>query len=103
MRRTILMAIMAVASMLVSGSLSAQQASDKAIRVCREVTDDYAKKIFDARLRKLEYTVKRVSENWIEQVGNNMIHTAKEFPNLSQQEIATAGFSYCIARRPVGL
>ena len=103
MRRTILMALMAVAFVLGSGSLSAQQASDKAMRVCREVTDDYAKKIIDARLRNLEYTVKRASENWIQQVGNHMIQTAKEFPKLTQEEIATAGFTYCIARRPVGL
>lgn len=103
MRKAILIVLLAVTSILELGNVQAQQASEKAIRVCREVTDNYAKKIFDARQRNLEFTVKRTSENWIEQVGNNMIQTAKEFPNLTQQEIATAGFTYCIARRPVGL
>jgi hypothetical protein len=102
MRKHILIVLLSVTSILVSGSVKANEVSDVVRRECRAVADNVAKIIFDARDRGVEYTVNRPSADWGEQVRHFMVHSAKESKKLTQQELATAGFTYCVERRPVG-
>ena len=100
MRKTILMVLLVVTSILVSGSLQAQEVSDLVKRECGAAANYWAEAIFDMKRRNKEFILHRPSENWGEQVRNFMVDSAKKSNSLTQHELYTAGFAYCIERRP---
>lgn len=102
MRKFFLMLLTAVMSIQVPVSLQAQEVSDAVKRECRAAAERWAETIFDMKRRDRELILLRPSENWGEQVRNFMVETAKKSPSLTQHELSTLGFSYCIERRPRG-
>ena len=100
MRKAISIVLLAVASILVPAIMQAQEVSDKVKRECGAAANYWAEAIFDMKRRNKEFILHRPSENWGEQVRNFMVESAKKSNSLTQHELYTAGFAYCIERRP---
>ncbi len=83
----------------------AQAASEEVKRACRNTADRVASMIESARrrgLKDLEQGVTKPSSNWGEQVATYMIQAASRSDSLSQGELASLGYAYCVERRPRG-
>ena len=83
----------------------AQAASEEVKRVCRATTNQVASMIESAKrrgLKDLESGVSKPSDNWGEQVAMYMIQAANRSDSLSQSELASLGYAYCVERRPQG-
>jgi hypothetical protein len=81
----------------------AQAASEEVKRSCRGVSKQIAGMIERARrrgLKDLEEGVSKPSTNWGEQVAIYMIQAASRSDSLSESELASLGYAYCVERRP---
>lgn len=99
-----LAAFAVVAAASVSGEALAQQASEEVKRECRNTANTVARMIENAKrqgLKDLERGVTKPSSNWGEQVAMYMIQSASRSDSLTESELASLGYSYCVARRPV--
>lgn len=93
-----------VVTVLGMGQALAQQASEEVKRECRNTANTVARMIENAKrqgLKDLERGVTKPSSNWGEQVAMYMIQSASRSDSLSESELASLGYSYCVARRPV--
>src|ERR1700693_2718801 len=83
---------------------SAQEVSDTVKQTCRQFADANARVIVAAiRARQDPGTaVRRVANSWLEGVQNHMLLAASKAEHLSESELASIGYSYCVERRPTG-
>ena len=101
----ILVAAAGLVAALGPGTAMAQAASEEVKRVCRATTNQVASMIESAKrrgLKDLESGVTKPSDNWGEQVAMYMIQAANRSDSLSQSELASLGYAYCVERRPRG-
>lgn len=86
----------------------AAQASSKTMAVCKTRTREIARIIFkeprdDASLKRLlRELVSTQTDSWAEGVVNYMVISAIDAPRMTEHEIATLGYAYCLERRPAG-
>lgn len=83
----------------------AQAASEEVKRACRSTTTQVARAIESARrsgMKDLERGVTKPSDNWGEQVAMYMIQAANRSDSLTEGELASLGYAYCVERRPRG-
>lgn len=87
---------------LMAGSAAAQGASENVKRQCRNVSENTARTIVYARNSKVDpaTAVKRVADTWLEGVQAHMLLAASRADYLSESELASIGYSYCVERRP---
>jgi hypothetical protein len=101
----ILVATAGLFATLGPGTAMAQAASEEVKRACRATTNQVASMIESAKqrgLKDLESGVSKPSDNWGEQVAMYMIQAANRSDSLSQSELASLGYAYCVERRPRG-
>lgn len=101
----ILLAAAAFAAAVAPGAAQAQAASEEVKRSCRSTADRIASMIESLKrrgVRDLESGVHKPSDNWGEQVATYMIQAASRSDSLSQSELASLGYAYCVERRPRG-
>jgi len=101
----ILVAAAALAATLGPDTALAQAASEEVKRACRSTANQVASMIESAKrrgLKDLESGVSKPSDNWGEQVAMYMIQAANRSDSLSQSELASLGYAYCVERRPRG-
>jgi hypothetical protein len=101
----ILVAAAGLVAALGPGTAVAQAAPDEVKRVCRSTTTQVASMIEAAKrrgLKDLESGVTKPSDNWGEQVAMYMIQAANRSDSLSESELASLGYAYCVERRPRG-
>lgn len=83
----------------------AQAASEEVKRACRQTTTSVASLIDSAKRRgvkDLEAGIQKPSDSWGSQVAAYMIQAANRSDSLSQGELASLGYAYCVERRPRG-
>ena len=100
-----LVAAAGLAAFLASGPAMAQAASEEVKRSCRATTGRIATMIENLKRRgvkDLEQGVRKPSDNWGEQVATYMIQAASRSDSLSEAELASLGYAYCVERRPRG-
>lgn len=100
-----LAAAAALVAALGPGTAMAQAASDEVKRACRQTTSQVASMIESARrrgLKDLEAGIRKPSDTWAEQVATYMIQAANRSDSLSESELASLGYAYCVERRPRG-
>ena len=101
-------AIIAAAALLaatVPGTALAQAASEEVKRACRQTADSVARTIEAAKrsgAKDLEASIRKPSEGWAGQVAAYMIQAANRSDSLSERELASLGYAYCVERRPRG-
>ena len=103
MKATIAAAALLAAS--VPGTAAAQAASEEVKRACRQTADSVARTIEATKRRgakDLEASIRKPSEGWAGQVAAYMIQAANRSDSLSEGELASLGFAYCVERRPRG-
>lgn len=100
--RSIAMVVGGVVLGLLAGSAGAQGASENVKRQCRNVSENTARTIVHARSSRIDpaTAVKRVPDTWLEGVQAHMLMAASRADYLSESELASIGYSYCIERRP---
>ncbi|MDH5265274.1 MAG: hypothetical protein OEX21_11040 [Betaproteobacteria bacterium] len=101
----ILVAAAGLVAALGPGTATAQAASEEVKRACRSTSAQVASMIESAKrrgLKDLESGVSKPSDNWGEQVAMYMIQAANRSDSLSQSELASLGYAYCVERRPRG-
>jgi len=93
-----------VVLMAFAGSAAAQQASEDVKRTCKSFTQSQASSIVAAVRAKRDpaSAVRRVADSWLEGVQNHMLLAASKADSMSEQELASLGYSYCVERRPAG-
>jgi hypothetical protein len=98
----LMIAIIAVGATVAAAPSAAQEVSDSVKRTCRSVADQTARTIVYAQRARLDPAaqVKKVADSWLEGVQAHMLLTASRVDYLSEQELASIGYSYCIERRP---
>ena len=71
-------------------------------RQCRNVADNTARQIVGARANRVDpaTAVRRVADTWLEGVQAHMLMAASRADHLSESELASIGYSYCVERRP---
>lgn len=83
-----------------------QAASEEVKRACRQTATQVANMIESVKRqrgsRDLEAGVRKPSDNWAEQVATYMIQAANRSDSLSESELASLGYAYCVERRPRG-
>ena len=102
MKKTCL--ILAVSLSCGAAPALAQQAKESTEQICRAFTQATARAIDNARRQKQDPAnfVDRVADSWLEGVMNHMLLAASRSETMSSAELASLGYSYCIARRPEG-
>lgn len=101
-------AFIAAAALLaasVPGTALAQAASDEVKRACRQTADSVARMIEGAKrsgAKDLEASIRKPSDGWAGQVATYMIQAANRSDSLTESELASLGFAYCVERRPRG-
>jgi hypothetical protein len=80
----------------------AQEVSESVKRTCRSVAEQTARTIVSAQRARLDPAaqVRKVPDTWLEGVQAHMLLTASRVDYLSEQELASIGYSYCVERRP---
>lgn len=101
--KMIIHAAIAVA-LATAGNASAQEVSDSVKRSCRSFAESNARSIVSAIKAKRDpgASVRRVADNWLEGVQNHMLMAASRAEYLSEEELASIGYAYCVERRPTG-
>ena len=98
-----LLAAAAMLCTLAAGPVQAQQASDQVKQACRQTANSVAGLIESAKRRgvkDLEAGITKPSDTWASQVATYMIQAANRSDSLSQTELASLGYAYCVERRP---
>jgi hypothetical protein len=101
----ILVAAAGLVAALGPGAAQAQQASDQVKQACRQTANSVAGLIQNAKQRgvkDLEAGITKPSGDWPSQVAAYMIQAANRSDSLSQGELASLGYAYCVERRPRG-
>ena len=101
----IFVAAAGLAAVLGSGPALSQAASEEVKKSCRYTADNIARMIESAKrsgVKDLEQGVHKPSDNWGEQVATYMIQAASRSESLSQAELSSLGYAYCVERRPRG-
>jgi hypothetical protein len=101
----ILVAAAGLAAALGPDAAMAQAASEEVKRACRSTTNQVARTIEAAKrsgTKDLERGVTKPSDNWGSQVAMYMIQAANRSDSLSESELASLGYAYCVERRPRG-
>jgi hypothetical protein len=101
----ILVAAAGLVAALGPGAAQAQQASDEVKQACRQTANSVAGLIQSAKQRgvkDLEAGITKPSGDWPSQVATYMIQAANRSDSLSQGELASLGYAYCVERRPRG-
>ncbi len=101
----ILVAAAGLVAALGPGAAQAQQASDQVKQACRQTANSVAGLIQSAKQRgvkDLEAGITKPSGDWPSQVATYMIQAANRSDSLSQGELASLGYAYCVERRPGG-
>ncbi|HEX5628250.1 MAG TPA: hypothetical protein VFX72_01660 [Usitatibacteraceae bacterium] len=101
----ILVASAGLVAALGPGAAQAQQASDQVKQACRQTANSVAGLIQNAKQRgvkDLEAGITKPSGDWPSQVAAYMIQAANRSDSLSQGELASLGYAYCVERRPRG-
>ena len=83
----------------------AQAATEQVKRACRQTADSVASLIESAKrrgVRDLEQGISKPSDNWGSQVATYMIQAANRSDSLSESELSSLGYAYCVERRPRG-
>jgi hypothetical protein len=85
-----------------AGTAAAQGASENVKRQCRNVADNTARQIVGARNSKVDpaTAVRRVANTWLEGVQAHMLMAASRADHMSESELGSLGYSYCVERRP---
>lgn len=98
----LMVAIIAVGAAVAAAPAVAQEVGESVKRTCRSVADQTARTIVYAQRARLDPAaqVKKVADSWLEGVQAHMLLTASRVDYLSEQELASIGYSYCIERRP---
>lgn len=98
MKATVLLAV----ACLGVGVAGAQEVSESVKRTCRSVSEQTARTITYALRSNIDPAtqVQRVPDSWMEGVQTHMLLAASRAPHLSEAELASLGYSYCISRRP---
>ncbi len=94
-----------LAAVLLPATALPQAASDEVKRACRQTTAQVASMIENARRRgakDLEQGISKPSDSWASQVATYMIQAANRSDSLSESELASLGYAYCVERRPRG-
>ena len=94
-----------LALLLAFGGLAAAQEVSKDVeRTCKMFTQSQASLIASALKAKRDpaTAVRRVADTWLEGVQNHMLLSASKAETLSESELASLGYSYCVERRPAG-
>lgn len=100
-----IVAVAALLAVLGPGVAGAQQASDEVKRACRQTADSVSSRIESAKrqgVKDLEQGIRKPSDSWGSQVATYMIQAANRSDSLSQGELASLGYAYCVERRPRG-
>jgi hypothetical protein len=83
-----------------------QAASEEVKNACRQTATQVANMIESFKRqrgsRDLEAGVRKPSDTWAEQVATYMIQAANRSDSLSESELASLGYAYCVERRPRG-
>jgi len=98
-----LLAAAGLLSALAATPVQAQQASDQVKQACRQTANSVASLIENAKRRgvkDLESGITKPSGDWPSQVATYMIQAANRSDSLSQTELASLGYAYCVERRP---
>jgi len=87
-----------------AGPAAAQQVSEDVKRACKSFTQSQASSIIAAVKAKRDpaTAVRRVADSWLEGVQNHMLLSASKADYLSEAELASLGYAYCVERRPAG-
>ena len=104
-RAQMLVAAAGLVAALAPDTALAQAASEEVKRMCRSTTTQVASMIEAAKrrgLKDLESGVTKPSDNWGEQVAMYMIQAANRSDSLSQSELASLGYAYCVELAPRG-
>ena len=101
--KTIIQGVL-VAALAAAGTVSAQEVSDSVKRTCRSFAESNARSIVAAIKAKRDpgTSVRRVADNWLEGVQNHMLMAASRADYLSEDELTSIGYAYCVERRPTG-
>ena len=85
-----------------AGPVSAQEGSESVKRTCRAASQQTARTIVYALRSNIDPAtqVKRVPDTWLEGVQAHMLLAASRAPDLSEAELASLGYGYCVSRRP---
>jgi len=94
--------LLAILLALGSGPAAAGEPSEAVKRTCRSVSSQTARTIALALRANIDPAtqVKKVPDSWLEGVQAHMLLAASRAPHLSEEELASLGYSHCIARRP---
>ncbi len=81
---------------------TAGEASEAVKRTCRSVSSQTARTIALAQRTNIDPAtqVKKVPDSWLEGVQAHMLLAASRAPHLTEDELASLGYSHCVARRP---
>jgi hypothetical protein len=84
------------------GLAVAGEASEAVKRTCRSVSTQTARTIALALRANIDPAtqVRKVPDSWLEGVQAHMLLAASRAPHLTEEELASLGYSHCIARRP---
>lgn len=84
------------------GPAAAGEATEAVKRTCRSVSSQTARTIALALRANIDPAtqVKKVPDSWLEGVQAHMLLSASRAPHLAEDELASLGYSYCVARRP---
>jgi hypothetical protein len=94
--------LLAILLALGSAPAAAEEASEAVKRTCRSVSSQAARTIALALRANIDPAtqVKKVPDSWLEGVQAHMLLAASRAPHLTEDELASLGYSHCIARRP---
>jgi len=95
-------ALLTAAIAFASGTAPAQEVSDNVKQTCRSVSSQTARTIAYALRSNVDPAtqVKKVPDSWLEGVQAHMLLAASRAPHLTEEELASLGYSHCVARRP---
>ncbi|QJR16972.1 hypothetical protein [Usitatibacter palustris] len=95
-----------IAAVMLASTLPAypQEASQQVQQACRRVATYYAQAIMQAKRANQDpaSAVTKVAESWAESVLNHMLFAASKSDSMTEAELGSLGYSYCVARRPMG-
>jgi hypothetical protein len=91
-----------VAILVACAPAMAQDVGEQVKQTCRSVSAQTARAIAAALRARVDpgAQVKKIANSWLEGVQAHMLLAASQAQHLTEEELATLGYSYCIERRP---